>query len=501
MSGMKTISKRINNRPADGVLKLQRFVESSDSSNFDLVWLRKRSSSVSLFASIATSYWQPVRCVRYYMYLKTKEIFVQPKPGSTHALAYGRLLSMCCRRAGVLFWLVLGLAASAAAQSGTYSDITQFSVAASGHPFAMTAGPDGALWLTEAFAGNNKIGRITTSGAFTEYSVPGDSSPNDITAGPDGALWFTDDGNNSINRITTAGVVTEYSLPTILSNPGGITTGPDGALWFTELGSNISAPKIGRITTAGTITEYPVPNGDPVEITTGPDGALWFTNFLTGKIGRITTHGAITEYLVSDGVELGGITAGLDGALWFTEVVANKIGRITTAGLITEYPIPGGGVDLYWIKRGADGALWFMEGPPARIARITTTGVITQYLLPNTSATPEGIASGPDGALWFTEFAYTIGRAPACGLGLGASFANNTITLNFDLGIDTPAIWDLKVGDALTTKPIPAVVPPRAFSIDGGPVAYRGLVSIKSSLSNSSKEVLCAEWTTVNTAP
>jgi virginiamycin B lyase len=409
---------------------------------------------------------------------------------------------MCCCRAGVLFWLGLGLAASATAQSGTYSNITEFSVAASGHPFAMTAGPDGALWFTEAFAGNNKIGRITTSGAFTEYSVPGDSSPNDITAGADGALWFTDDGNNSINRITTAGVVTEYSLPTVNSNPGGITAGPDGALWFTELGSII-----GRITTAGIITEYPVPKGDPVEITTGPDGALWFTNFNAGKIGRITTAGAVTEYVLHSGVELGGITAGPDGALWFTEVVANKIGRITTTGEITEYPVPGGGSDLYWIKR-ADGALWFMEGPPARIARITTAGVITQYHLPNADSTPEGIASGPDGALWFTEYAYQVGRAPACGLGLGASFANNTITLNFDLGIDTPAGSNVllknstgaTIGDLLA-KAIPPAIPPHAFGIEWDSFPNLGEVTVQSVLSSGPGQPICSEWATVNTAP
>jgi streptogramin lyase len=32
-----------------------------------------------------------------------------------------------------------------------------------------------------------------------------------ITSGPDGALWFTNAGNNSIGRITTSGKVTNYT--------------------------------------------------------------------------------------------------------------------------------------------------------------------------------------------------------------------------------------------------------------------------------------------------
>src|SRR5687768_1470155 len=76
--------------------------------------------------------------------------------------------------------------------------ITQFPLpAADSAPFAITAGPDGALWFTELGnglgAGNARIGRITTAGAITELPVPTSSAfLFDITRGPDGALWFTE---------------------------------------------------------------------------------------------------------------------------------------------------------------------------------------------------------------------------------------------------------------------------------------------------------------------
>ena len=68
------------------------------------------------------------------------------------------------------------------------------------NPSGITAGPDGALWFTNA---GNSIGRITTAGVVTNYTGTGISNPSGITAGPDGALWFTNSGNNSIGRITT----------------------------------------------------------------------------------------------------------------------------------------------------------------------------------------------------------------------------------------------------------------------------------------------------------
>ncbi len=108
-------------------------------------------------------------------------------------------------------------------------------------PSAIAAGPDGALWFTNA--GNNSIGRITTAGQVTSYTaVPTSDYPAGITAGPDGALWFTNDGNGTIGRITTTGQVTTYTGPGI-SGAGAITAGPGGALWFTNQSNNM----IGRI--------------------------------------------------------------------------------------------------------------------------------------------------------------------------------------------------------------------------------------------------------------
>ena len=264
-------------------------------------------------------------------------------------------------------------------------------------PALIAAGPDGALWFTDASRG---IGRITTTGTITLYPVPTQSSqPWGIVAGPDGALWFTEFSANQIGRSTTAGVVTEYAIPTANSGPRLITAGPDGALWFTEETAN----KIGRIDTSGAVTEYPVPtaSSSPDGIVAGPDGALWFAEYNGNKIGRITTAGAFTEYATptaSSGPI--NITTGPDGALWFTENTAYKIARVTTDGTFTEYPLPSSSsTGLSGMTIGSDGALWFTEF--LQIGRITTAGLLTEY--PVGSSLLLGIATGPDGALWFTK--------------------------------------------------------------------------------------------------
>jgi streptogramin lyase len=299
----------------------------------------------------------------------------------------------------VLLGAAVGLINQALAET-----FTEFPVpTALSFPRGITAGPDGALWFTEADGG--KIGRITTAGVITnEFPIPLSSvNPYGITRGPDGALWFVDGGTgpeaNTFGRITTSGTVTTYH---IASDPNEITSGSDGALWFTEG----IASKIGRSTTAGVATAFLIPtvNSMPEGIAAGPDGALWFTENTGNNIGRITTAGAITEFVIptaSSGPLK--ITAGPDGALWFTEAAANKIGRITTAGVITEFDIPTAKSKPHSITAGPDGALWFTENLGNKIGRITTAGVITEFDIPTANSEPFGITAGPDAGLWFTE--------------------------------------------------------------------------------------------------
>lgn len=125
------------------------------------------------------------------------------------------------------------------------------------------------------------------------------------------------------------------------------------------------------------------------------------------------------------------------------------------------------------------------------------------YPVPTVDSAPIRITAGPDGALRFTE-GRRIGRAPACGLGLSASFANGTLTLNFNMGINTPAVWFASLRNStggekqLWLKSIPAVAPPESFTVTLGPgFPNSGDVTIVSGLETASGEGICYETASV----
>ncbi|AUA14974.1 alpha/beta hydrolase fold domain-containing protein [Streptomyces sp. SID8382] len=275
-------------------------------------------------------------------------------------------------------------------------------------PYALTEGPDGALWFTLVHQG--AIGRRGADGRITVHSVG--AKPMMIAQGPDGALWFTEYGTHRIGRITVDGAVSSFVPPTAGGGPYGIAAGPDGAMWFTLS----AADRIGRITMDGDITEYPAsgvteprapgatqhpaPRTFPSAMAAGPDGAMWFTLNQGNAIGRITMDGLTTAHpLPTEAAAPVGIAQGPDGALWFTEIGAGQIGRITVDGTVTEYPLPDRQARPHAVTGGPDGALWFTEWGRGGVGRITTDGRITAYDLPRADCEPHGIAAY-DGALW-----------------------------------------------------------------------------------------------------
>jgi len=246
----------------------------------------------------------------------------------------------------------------------------------------LAAGPDGALWFglirdilppvgpLMAQPSIMSVGRITTAGVISEFHLPSVSYYFfGITAGPDGALWVTEfPHKKSIGRITTTGEINEFPLPSsVPPNVFRITAGPDGALWFADRFKN----QIGRITTDGAVTEFTVVRSFGVaDITAGPDGALWFTDSAKKQVGRITATGAVTKFRLPSTADVRvqrgmpgywGITVGADGALWFTETPANTIGRLTTTGELTEFLLPTPNSNPAGITAGPDGAVWFTE--------------------------------------------------------------------------------------------------------------------------------------------
>ena len=93
--------------------------------------------------------------------------------------------------------------------------------------------------IYSSFSIADQIGRIAPRGTVDLFPVGAYSSPEFIAFGPDGKLWFTPRrGFNRIGAMSTAGAYTEFNLLSPNSISNGIVTGPDGKIWFTEQQAN-----------------------------------------------------------------------------------------------------------------------------------------------------------------------------------------------------------------------------------------------------------------------
>ena len=155
---------------------------------------------------------------------------------------------------------------------------------------------------------------------------------------------------------------------------------------------------------------------------------------------------------------------------------------------------------------GRTGALWLTEQGAGKIGRITTAGVITEFPTPTSRSAPQRIAAGPDGALWFSGRDRVV-RLPACGLGLNASFANSTLTFNFNGGAPTPTIWQTGFYygtgsfQALWSVPLGPVVHSTPFTVPLGPgfPSIGNIAALSLLRDAATHDGLCAEWEIVNT--
>src|SRR5213075_775914 len=93
-----------------------------------------------------------------------------------------------------------------------------------------------SLYLTELNA--NKVAKMPTAGGpITEFSTGTNSHPFGITDGPDGNIWVALQGKNAIASLDPAlTTLTSHTIPTMQSWPTDIATGKN-KLFFWEGGS------------------------------------------------------------------------------------------------------------------------------------------------------------------------------------------------------------------------------------------------------------------------
>lgn len=260
----------------------------------------------------------------------------------------------------------------------------------------LAIGPGREVWMTGDGA-TNYLARVSAGGKLIA-TYPTGGTPDSITAGPDGAMWFTEADGNAVGRITRGGVINTFPVPIPGAGPRGIALGADGALWVTLFRAN----QVARLTTGGTWTLFSnglTPGGQQLGISRGP-GGIWFTEPRGDRLVRIRPDGSLFAVSVSTASGPEAIERGVDGNLWFTEDDGNRIGRVTATGQVQEFQ---SGITPratpFNITAGPDDAVWFTEADGDRIGRSTPDGWITEYPLPAQSR-PFGIVMGPDRRLW-----------------------------------------------------------------------------------------------------
>jgi virginiamycin B lyase len=236
----------------------------------------------------------------------------------------------------------------------------------------------------------------------TEYGLSGPVGVSAITAGPDGNLWFTE--AKRIGRITPTGRVTEFDDP-----PGVIR---DYVRIVSDRGSLVATDSAGttwRISTTGVATAQRWRPGGLSA--TGADGAVWAFDWQAKRITRATPAGRLTSYEGFDEYFFPySMAAGPDGNLWATGARDSRIWRLSPSGQVSSFGGLPPTAKADQLTVGPDGNLWFIYGPH-RLGRITPSGVITGYLIPGPDL--GSLAAGPDGNLWFT--AQTLGYYPSEG--------------------------------------------------------------------------------------
>jgi streptogramin lyase len=319
-------------------------------------------------------------------------------------------------------------------------NINEYPLAGPMGPQLIVAAPGGDLWFVDYEAGVASIARITPAGTITgfgaSHGLNAGSEPNAMTLGPEGDMWFTDAGSTyAIGKVTPSGEITEYKTsPSTM--PDDITAGVDGNLWFTS-----DFGPIGRITPSGAISEFSAGlqmNADPDAIAPGPEGDVWFDDQYANQrgIGKVSPEGKISEFTsgLSGGLPTG-LAAGLDGNVWLLQEqhlpdAPQSVDEITPAGQITNITaglIPDGGMDGDSIVQGPDGNLWFNDAvmPTGAIGKISLQIAPTASTGPASAITTQGaIVSGSVNPLGSeTAVSFQYGITPA----LGSSAAAGTL--------------------------------------------------------------------------
>jgi virginiamycin B lyase len=264
-------------------------------------------------------------------------------------------------------------------------------------PVRLALASDGAVWVTEDFAG---AARLDPTAGVRRFLERDDEYFTDLAAGSDGSVWLVEEAG--VVRIDPAGRVTR--VPGDGNSSAVALTTAAGTVWIAYQGVSGRGPGIVRMGADGTSRDfrYDAPDGaySVNAMAAAPDGSVWFTESGVHHpwVGRMTAEGAFSHVALPPGVgDPGRIAAGADGAIWFTG--RHVIGRIAGDGQLAILRLAGDAVP-HDIVAGADGAMWFTSD--LCLGRVTGTGAVTTWAVAG-AVQLEGLAAAADGSVWLAD--------------------------------------------------------------------------------------------------
>jgi streptogramin lyase len=277
---------------------------------------------------------------------------------------------------GALWFTIPGTMSLWRATTGgalSHTEIPDFTFCGNGHA-SLTVGHDGALWLNGCQL-PNAIARVTTGGTVTTYPGSATGSFSAITAGPDGNIWIADNGGAGgvptiwrfVSRIATHDFNGDGKSDIVWQDTSGNT-----AVWLMN-GTNIaSAGSLGQLPGWSIVGQRDF-NADGNSDLLWRDGSgdtyLYLMNGTTAtsalSIGKVVgwSVGVGTTGLVWRGSALS------DYVLWLMSTSQpNMVASEAFLGSLPDWSIVGTGdfngdgfSDLLWRDNAGDTAVWFMK--------------------------------------------------------------------------------------------------------------------------------------------
>ena len=253
-------------------------------------------------------------------------------------------------------------------------------------------GPDGRLWVCEAFA--QRVSSCDAKTGEIRPEIPRDGSliaPDDLAFDSVGTAYITDSSRITARRVDG----TLFTLTDQLISSNGITVDREDRLYVNEFRPGGRVMELDRATGAMRVIVASVDY--PNACAKGPDGRLYFQNVIAGQILALDTDsGAITE-VASGYQQISSVKIDPSGAVVFSEAMRGLVHRLDPAsGVATTIArMPKGGIDN--LTFDGQGTMYVSSYSTGCILRVPPDGS-AEILVPPGLTSISSVAPLSDGA-------------------------------------------------------------------------------------------------------